>query len=668
MSTAPLAGLGVDREAIVGEPELCSGCDPNCYATYDCPIAPDRDDSRVEFDNVRFDALDTGIVIDDRTESGGDADGDGLIDDVDDPDNGTNVDGDADGDGIPDGYEAYLGTDMNDPADPNASGAPPSGEAYAVLPQGGDPVTRDMGSDLPVQLRSADIYFLMDTSGSMGGEIDNLTSSVEDIASQIDDPSVIEDAQFGLGEFNEFMEAGAGPYRHLVDITDDLTPLNTALSGMTTTYNFSGDYPESTTCALHAVATGAGLGVCGPGPAPACTNDGLGYPCFRPGAQPIIIVFTDDAFHNGVADTLEPGGDGAVGDCYHYTSGGCDWRTCFPVDSSVCPSLETVVGELNTNLGAKVIGVWSGGYPGVGDASGHISSWGWSDIDDVWDDTAPDTSTTYPDVDELIDLYYTVEQTGSVNDAGWPFIYGIATNGSGLGDEVVLAVQDLVATLLLDVSSTWSDPDPADPDTSVLVSSVSPDNACVTAGACTSVDATTAYGVTPGTTVTFDITLQNDAIAPGATDQVYDVLVQVFGNGTTVLGETTVHVLVPAESAPSTTGTGSYYRVYDMDEACPTTTSWRARLHYETDTPDVSMVAFWGRTAETEAGLDTAPEVSLGGTPPDLGYVYVADPLQDAGSDPRARFLGVRVELLMNGGVESPIFRNMTLEEYCETF
>jgi len=384
----------------------------------------------------------------------------------------------------------------------------------------------------------------------MGGEIANLQASlsgyvVPEVALRIDDP------WFGVGNFSDYGSTPPRPYENNQDITDDIPAVQAAIDSLTLLGGWP-DWVESQTAALHATATGLDV-ACGPGPA-SCAGGRLGYPCFRLDAQPIVVLITDAGFHNGVRDTLD--GDVVVGasgcsvfdGCYELGSGGCTCP-CFPLDPP-CPSLETVVGELNT-LGAKVIGIWSGSWPGD---TGQVQTWGWG--------------RTYPDYDEAIDLYYTVDQTGSVDGSGNPFMYGIPTDGSGIDVEIVNAIDDLVATMLLDVSATWYDADPLAPDTSVLIEDVDPTSCTM----CASLDAATntAVGVQPGSDVTFSVTLSNDTGEIPATPdaQTHEVVVQLWSDGTSVIGERTFRLLVPGTDISVPAITGRYWHDYDALTTC----------------------------------------------------------------------------------------------------
>jgi streptogramin lyase len=50
-----------ERYAIIGDPELCGGCDPACWRVHDCPTGRDLNEDNA--DNVRFDLDADGIVL-----------------------------------------------------------------------------------------------------------------------------------------------------------------------------------------------------------------------------------------------------------------------------------------------------------------------------------------------------------------------------------------------------------------------------------------------------------------------------------------------------------------------------------------------------------------------------------------------------------------------------
>ncbi len=211
---------------------------------------------------------------------------------------------DTDGDGVADTADDCDGPGWASPCD----GDPTNDGLFHSLSYGGpaeiDPV------DVNTTLQTADVYILMDGTGSMDGEISNLKTDLTTgsfgcatsggIIGAIS--CTFPEAWFGVGYFVEYPDGVAGdedslPYHHMLDITDDISAVTEAVNSLTTNGNI--DTPEAQTQALYSVASGMGLGAYVPNRGP-CTNaTDFGYPCFRFGTIPIVIMFTDAPFHNG---------------------------------------------------------------------------------------------------------------------------------------------------------------------------------------------------------------------------------------------------------------------------------------------------------------------------------------------------------------------------------
>jgi len=273
-----------------------------------------------------------------------DADNDGLVDSVEDPNcNGVVDTGetnpfneDSDGDGVSDLVEVAAGTDPNDMTDnPQANG-----DFVFVVPYEGapDPAMDDL--DFSTTLKKVDVYVLVDRSGSMTGEITSIANNIQTVADNITCPPLgsgdpadcIPDIWWGAGMVGYRGTNGASYSNFL-----DMQPNPSLVSGAMTTAEPSGCCDEPLLLGTYSALTGAGStgdgtctvntaygarGTCVGSPADGVGAGGLGYPCFRDDALPVILLTTD-----------EP-----------------------PTGTYNCPSTATVVAAANA-IGAKIIGI-----------------------------------------------------------------------------------------------------------------------------------------------------------------------------------------------------------------------------------------------------------------------------------------------------------------------
>ncbi|HJK96587.1 MAG TPA: hypothetical protein RMF84_05160 [Polyangiaceae bacterium LLY-WYZ-14_1] len=231
---------------------------------------------------------------------------------------------DSDGDGVPDLIEVVACFDPatgceSFPSDPNRSPRT-EGNFVFVMPFEAEPTPTKDTLRFATDLRVADVYFLMDTTGSMGGAIDSLKSSIATPGTGLIDRlrETIPEAWFGVGDFKDYSTGGYGgtndyAYRHRLDISESAVDAQDAVNELTA--SGGSDLPESHGPALWAMATGNALpgssdvaGGTVPGQTE-CPRGTSGYPCFRSRAVPIAVLFSDVPMHNG------PGG------AYAYDNG-----------------------------------------------------------------------------------------------------------------------------------------------------------------------------------------------------------------------------------------------------------------------------------------------------------------------------------------------------------
>jgi len=438
-----------------------------------------------------------------------DSDNDGLSD-ADEVLGGTNpLAADSDGDGITDLVEigacpagdATCAGDATDPlSSPRTRGDFVFFEPYMALP---DPL-RDTLS-FATDLRVADVYFLMDTTGSMGGAIASLKSGLSTPGTGLIDRvrAVIPDVWFGVGGFDDYQQdpygyasSGDRAFYHLQDLTPDVPTAQASVNLLTTHYG--GDGPESGFPALYAVASGNGLSgpsgwpssrASGGGGFAACAADrATGWPCFRNSAVPIVVHITDIDSHNG------PSGEDA------YSFGG--------------PAYAEVVAAATTAR-IRVIGI-------------AVNGGGRSDLESI------------------------ARDTGAVDGAGTPLV---STWSGSIGDDVVGMIQTLANQTPIDISIVFAD-DPSDAVDSyaAFVDHLEANTAGVP-GRCDAVPAVdtngdgfadTFRGVRPGTPVCFDIIVkQNDTVMPTLSPQVFRANLRVLGDGFTPLDTRDIFFLVP---------------------------------------------------------------------------------------------------------------------------
>lgn len=458
-----------------------------------------------------------------------DSDGDGVPDfrDV-----------DSDNDGLDDATERRVGTSLtlvdtdadgvsdlvevagvgSDPADAR-DGLRPD-DILVVLPYGGDREERNIS--VTVQVRKADVFLLMDTTGSMTGERRALVRGLLGTLLPGLEAS-IPDLQVGVGALEDYPLSGYGttgdvPFsllRSIRPVDEDVAhwsvqvpaargcsvypgeltagpnavaDLFEAVNGLTCP-DGGNDDPEAYVPALWALAAGRGLewpgGVLR---APVCGEDSegmptAGYACFRHGALPIVVVLGDTSFHNG------PGGTAP----YDFPS----------------PSYEDAIAALR-QLGARVVGVYSEGDRGETDFSALC------------------------------------RDTGTLDADGEPFAFSIGDEGENLSETVVAAVTQLVGAAPADVTATVANLegnlDRFDASRFVVELGTPADTPM---DGILSKDHERYYGVSPGTQVSFAVTLRNDVRPAGESAQLFRARLEIRAGGSAVVSTKNLFIVVP---------------------------------------------------------------------------------------------------------------------------
>ncbi len=462
---------------------------------------PDRDEAGTGGDFCNYPRDTDGDTVIDALDR--DSDNDGLGDDEERGRWGTDpYNPDSDGDTVTDLGETAYGSD---PLDRGSTISPD--DYFVILPYMDPEQHRELtfGTDLQV----ADVYFLMDSTGSMSGTIENVVASLRGtIVPGL--RAAIPDVQMGVGAFNDYPTDPYGddgswtgyldqPYWHDQDITPDDGRVQSALQFcLDRERGYGADWSESYVPALWMTASGRGTSSGGASvPDKTCPpvldepSPRRGYPCFRPGALPIVVLVGDAPWHNFPNNPTNTGEDD-----YYFTA----------------PYYAEALSELLA-IGARVVGVCAR-------CSGSA-------------DDYPYEYQAQLAVD-----------TGTVGAAGEPLVT-ISPDGS-----VSTGIVDMIETLAYftpqDVSTTTED-DATDLygfDARQFITRIQPTAAVPPDGA-ERWDDTTFYMVQPGTHVVFDVTFYNSVFPPRDVAAVFKATIVVIGNGVARLDARTVIIIVP---------------------------------------------------------------------------------------------------------------------------
>lgn len=230
-----------------------------------------------------------------------DSDNDGISDAAE-RDLGTDrILSDSDGDGISDLIEVGAGTDpLDDTDNPRARG-----DFVFVIPYEEAPMPERDTLEFKTSIQFADVYFLFDLSGSMGGEIASMRTGVQMVMQDLTcDPTgggaCMEDADCAAGVCSiegvcvedpvtagcvPNFWTGTGGYRVNLEHALSVQPNPATTAGAFLSNDSSGT--ENLYRAVQCVADG---GSCTSG----CSGTGIGCPGYRPEAVRILVTFTDE--------------------------------------------------------------------------------------------------------------------------------------------------------------------------------------------------------------------------------------------------------------------------------------------------------------------------------------------------------------------------------------
>lgn len=410
---------------------------------------------------------------------------------------------------------------------------------------------------------SLDVFFLMDTTGSMLGEITNLqTSLTGTVVPGIQ--AAVSDSQFGVGAFEDFPDSGYGsphgsdcgagglstpdqPFHLFQTITPVIAAVSAGVAQLRTATGPIGcglDWPEAMFEGLYQASTGDGL-LMGPNLTSVPANHtGVGGVAFRSGTMPVIVDISDAMSH----------GPGETGSC--PTTG--DSAAYVGAVAAVAHSRAQTKAALG-NICARVVGVASI-EPGLdalctsqADLEDLATATGARVPPEAWD------SGTRPAGCAAGQCCTNVNGSGRAPDADGicPLVFRTAATGAGLGSNIVTGIQMLTRFATFDVTSqrvgvttdVMSIPLPVPHTTADFLRLITPTGFMKPPPPPNlpdpTFDATTFHTVTPGTKVSFDVAAFNDFVLQTDKAQIFRATIRVLAGGCTPLDQREVLILVP---------------------------------------------------------------------------------------------------------------------------
>jgi hypothetical protein len=433
---------------------------------------------------------------------------------------------------------------------------------FFVLPYEDPAGNQDKPLTFSTDVKALDVFFNMDTTGSMSGPILNLQSS---LASTVI-PAIsaqVPNTEFGAGIFEDFPEAPYGeancnyfpgqfgpdqPFQLLQEITANVGDVQNAVNSMSLPGGYpvgcGNDTPESNIEALYQIATGDGLA--GPGfTAVPSNNSGIGGVGFRDGSMPIIVSITDAVSHENAANACVP---------LTYTSSASitpvahDRADLYGALDGICARVVPVaVNDASPTCGALADGIE---FAETTRATVPPEAW-----DQVPGGRPPGCAAT--------DCCTGLNGAGvPTNGQGLcPLVYRASAAGTGLGQSIVDGLQMVAAYSPFDVttnvSGTGTDEDgvalPVGTTTADFIKAVTP----LSHGPVPlpgvpdpTMTATSFENVIPDTDVTFSIVAYNDFVPQSDEPRLFVANISVIADGCYDLDEREVFILVPPQKLP----------------------------------------------------------------------------------------------------------------------
>ena len=453
------------------------------------------------------------------------------------------LDTDSDNDGLSDSKESEIGTDPTkvdtdgDGFDDNtelAAGSDPlvkdpefyDDQFYVILPFE-EPEKNDK-LKFNTEIKKADIVFHFDLTGSMASAIDTVKA---DIANTIIPgvKAVLDDPAFAIASYKHI---DSTPHVMNQPVTTDTAKLTAALTNMSAPgsgsidsqyeslyqvasgHGFDGELLEFDVddCLDHALACIADVDnfydvYRDINFAPQdCTGQmgTIGGGCFREAALPIQILMTDEAMYDINKDLLSD--TGGLVTAYRYK-----WNDSEPDEGHYHNEVVSAMNAINS----KFIGIM-----GTSLTSELLDT-----IQDRMEDIADDTD--------------------SKTATGDFFIFQVGYSGSGLSNEMVTAIQDLLLNIKRDITTGMESVSNVHSiDTTQFIKNIITDSS-IPPNNYDSKDDDWFYNVRPNTELLFDVTFQNTIFEPMTTEStLFRAKITVYGEGA-LLDTRDVYIIVP---------------------------------------------------------------------------------------------------------------------------
>jgi hypothetical protein len=504
--------LDVDMDGVGNWRDLDSDgdCIPDALEAGSDPMHPRDTDGDGIPDYLDIDSDNDGL-----TDGQEDANCNGMLD----PGESSPYNSDTDGDGFPDIVEVAAGTNPDDP-----SSVLSPDDFYFVLPQFAPEQTAPLNFNTDIV--KADVFFEVDNTGSMGGEISTIQSSLQTVLI----PGIqlqVANSEFGAAYFRDFPVSPFGGADGTPDVWDIPFKLEARISNNTmdvqagiNLFTAAGgdDGPEGGLECIYQACTGEGISwtVDHADSIPkfhpeigfdATKGHGvLGGAGFRVGALPILIHFTDFVWH----------------EAKDYWAAGI----------TQAHSLMQVTAAAQA-LGARFIGVSAD--PGAAkteqkqlsrDTQAVVPPIAWGPTETLCH-TGLSGSPESPDPTGLCPLDYEMD-----------------FSGTGITDAVVQGVKALVTYGTIDVSAIPISDPAALPavDTSQFITAITP---LPPAPPGSMIVGDVFQGVRPGLPVTFTVHARNTIVPSKKEFQLFRITIRVMGDGVTDLDDRDVFVIIP---------------------------------------------------------------------------------------------------------------------------